>query len=333
MNLIIETRSSHPSSAQVETLVEFMERNPGMAKGFLRTQSARERSRRKWEELALRLNSMGGTIKTYKQWTKYWSDKKSAIKKKVAARAAARHRTDGGLEDELLELSEVEERIVALCCGENLSTGDAHLGIQPLPPSPNEPRPEGVNQDSHQDVPSPDPQLMNTEDVTESEPLSPASEILQDEDSLPPEPEVENEIKLFCPKCKSEVSLTTEGIQIVQPSPSRDITVKDEPPSPQQTLEARSPPAPHTTYVPAASSARKRHLTASRRRLIQRTPPSPLARLTERFIALEEKRLDNERLAIQNQKKMLDIFQAMSEAWTRQAQAMQDLCASIRRGT
>ncbi|KAL4718743.1 hypothetical protein ACJJTC_009422, partial [Scirpophaga incertulas] len=65
-----EIRSSHPSSAQVETLVEFMERNPSLAKGFLRTQNARERGRRQWEEIAVRLNSLGGTIKTYKQWTK-----------------------------------------------------------------------------------------------------------------------------------------------------------------------------------------------------------------------------------------------------------------------
>ncbi|KAJ8725933.1 hypothetical protein PYW08_004116 [Mythimna loreyi] len=109
-----------------------MERNPGMAKGFLRTQNARERSRRQWEELAVRLNSIGGTIKTYKQWTKYWSDKKSAIKKKVAAHSAARRRTGGGVEDEV-ELSELEERVVALCGGESFSTGDAHLGIQPFP--------------------------------------------------------------------------------------------------------------------------------------------------------------------------------------------------------
>ncbi|KAL4720656.1 hypothetical protein ACJJTC_018851 [Scirpophaga incertulas] len=65
-----EIRTSHPSSAQVETLVEFMERNPSLAKGFLRTQNARERGRRQWEEIAVRLNSLGGTIKTYKQWTK-----------------------------------------------------------------------------------------------------------------------------------------------------------------------------------------------------------------------------------------------------------------------
>ncbi|KAL0810555.1 hypothetical protein ABMA28_010675 [Loxostege sticticalis] len=109
-----------------------MERNPGLAKGFLRTQNARERSRRQWEELAVRLNSLGGTIKNYKQWTKYWSDKKSAIKKKVAARSAARRRTGGGVED-VVELSELEERIVALCGGEGFSTGDTHLGIQPFP--------------------------------------------------------------------------------------------------------------------------------------------------------------------------------------------------------
>ncbi|KAL4702670.1 hypothetical protein ACJJTC_007101 [Scirpophaga incertulas] len=127
-----EIRTSHPSSAQVETLVEFMERNPSLAKGFLRTQNARERGRRQWEEIAVRLNSLGGTIKTYKQWTKYWSDKKSAIKKKVAARSAARRRTGGGVED-VVELSELEERIVALCGGEGFSVGDSHLAIEPFP--------------------------------------------------------------------------------------------------------------------------------------------------------------------------------------------------------
>ncbi|KAL0838601.1 hypothetical protein ABMA28_016691 [Loxostege sticticalis] len=109
-----------------------MERNPGLAKGFLRTQNARERSRRQWEELAVRLNSLGGTIKNYKH----------AIKKKVAARSAARHWTGGGVED-VVELSELEERIVALCGGEGFSTGDTHLGIQPFPEtnSPSSPIP------------------------------------------------------------------------------------------------------------------------------------------------------------------------------------------------
>ncbi|CAG4969763.1 unnamed protein product [Colias eurytheme] len=114
-----ETRSSHPSSAQVETLIEFMERNPGMAKGFLRTQNARERSRRQWEELAVRLNSIGGTIKTYKQWTKYWSDKKSAIKK-IAAPPPSQRRTEFSttterflrVEEQQLELQRLNSQIL-----------------------------------------------------------------------------------------------------------------------------------------------------------------------------------------------------------------------------
>ncbi|XP_049866807.1 uncharacterized protein LOC126367356 isoform X1 [Pectinophora gossypiella] len=125
----VSERSSHPSSAQIEAMIDFLERNPDLAKGFSKTLNARERSRRHWEVLSERLNSMGGTIKTYKQWTKYWSDKKSAVKKKVAAQAAARRRTGGGVED-VAELSALEERIVALYGGPEFGTGDAHLGIQ-----------------------------------------------------------------------------------------------------------------------------------------------------------------------------------------------------------
>lgn len=36
------------------------------------------------------------------------------------------------MEDEV-ELSELEERVVALCGGESFASGDAHLGIQPFP--------------------------------------------------------------------------------------------------------------------------------------------------------------------------------------------------------
>ncbi|XP_049866808.1 uncharacterized protein LOC126367356 isoform X2 [Pectinophora gossypiella] len=66
----VSERSSHPSSAQIEAMIDFLERNPDLAKGFSKTLNARERSRRHWEVLSERLNSMGGTIKTYKQWTK-----------------------------------------------------------------------------------------------------------------------------------------------------------------------------------------------------------------------------------------------------------------------
>ncbi|KAJ8727869.1 hypothetical protein PYW08_016254 [Mythimna loreyi] len=132
-----ETRSSHPSSAQVETLVEFMERNPGMAKGFLRTQNARERSRRQWEELAVRLNSIHTPSKHIN--------------------SGQRRRTGGGVEDEV-ELSELEERVVALCGGESFSTGDAHLGIQPFPV-------RNLEMQQENNTPSPSHEVQQIEDA------------------------------------------------------------------------------------------------------------------------------------------------------------------------
>lgn len=37
------------------------------------------------------------------------------------------------MEDDEVELTQLEERVVALCGGESFSTGDAHLGIEPFP--------------------------------------------------------------------------------------------------------------------------------------------------------------------------------------------------------
>ena len=85
------------------------------------------------------------------------------------------------------------------------------------------------------------------------------------------------------------------------------------------------------------TAPRKRRLVKVRRRRLQRSPPqqrqSEMARLTKRFIAIEERRLENERLVINNQRKMLETFKEISESWSRQTQALQDLCASIRRGS
>lgn len=63
-------RSSHPSRAQIDALLELLERNPSLAKGFSKVPSARDAARKQWERLAVRLNSIGGSVKTWKQWTK-----------------------------------------------------------------------------------------------------------------------------------------------------------------------------------------------------------------------------------------------------------------------
>ncbi|XP_048488224.1 uncharacterized protein LOC125488488 isoform X4 [Plutella xylostella] len=63
-------RSLHPSPAQLNALIDFLERQPHLAKGIAKTQHAREKNRRQWDDLSLTLNSMGGTYKSPKQWTK-----------------------------------------------------------------------------------------------------------------------------------------------------------------------------------------------------------------------------------------------------------------------
>ncbi|XP_045498068.1 uncharacterized protein LOC123696098 [Colias croceus] len=124
-------RSSHPSRAQVEYLVDYLGKHPSLAKGFSKVPSARDEARKTWEELTIKLNSLGGCTKTWKQWTKYWSDKKSAVKKKAALRYRARNKTGGGCES-VVELSEVEEKILTLMGGEGFAIGDRHLEINPF---------------------------------------------------------------------------------------------------------------------------------------------------------------------------------------------------------
>ncbi|XP_047529421.1 uncharacterized protein LOC125065694 isoform X4 [Vanessa atalanta] len=124
-------RVSHPSAVQVEALVSFLEERPTLAKGLVRNPSAKARAIKEWEKITAILNSCrGGTVKSRKKWVKYWADKKSAVKKKCAARNAARRMSGGVLEDNP-ELSEIEERIVTLMWG----GGDDHLQLQVFDPA------------------------------------------------------------------------------------------------------------------------------------------------------------------------------------------------------
>ncbi|XP_062531791.1 uncharacterized protein LOC101741630 isoform X11 [Bombyx mori] len=110
------SRSMHPSPDQVYTLLEVMEINPLLAKGHVKSVMARQTATRHWHHLAIKLNNMGGATKTGKQWAKYWSDKKSAVKKKAIVRLTAIKQ--GSDSEQILELSDVEERIITLMGGE-----------------------------------------------------------------------------------------------------------------------------------------------------------------------------------------------------------------------
>ncbi|XP_041976811.1 uncharacterized protein LOC121733030 isoform X2 [Aricia agestis] len=70
-------RTSHPSPAQLEALVQFLERKPSLAKGFSKSLGAKQLAHKEWSRLATTLNSMGGCIKNDKKWIKQSENQES----------------------------------------------------------------------------------------------------------------------------------------------------------------------------------------------------------------------------------------------------------------
>lgn len=50
--------------------MDFLTQNPGIAKGLLRTAHAKQQTKRKWDEIAVSLNALGGAQKDGKGWAK-----------------------------------------------------------------------------------------------------------------------------------------------------------------------------------------------------------------------------------------------------------------------
>ncbi|KAJ8711172.1 hypothetical protein PYW07_008414 [Mythimna separata] len=128
--------SNRPSQAQLECLAEFLEQNPGIAKGLLRTTQGKVETKRKWENLSTTLNSLGGAKRNGQGWAKYWAEKKCAIKKQCAEVSASMRRTGGAAVDNLPMLSALDKRLVAVTGGQEFSTGDARWTVNPFPQSP-----------------------------------------------------------------------------------------------------------------------------------------------------------------------------------------------------
>ncbi|KAL4721103.1 hypothetical protein ACJJTC_018669 [Scirpophaga incertulas] len=72
--------SNRPTTIQLEALVEFLEQHPAIARGFLKTALGKQESKRKWAEIAMSLNSLGGVIKDGPAWAKYWAEKNAVLK-------------------------------------------------------------------------------------------------------------------------------------------------------------------------------------------------------------------------------------------------------------
>ncbi|CAB3223746.1 unnamed protein product [Arctia plantaginis] len=96
--------TSRPSYCQLEGLVDFLEQNPSIAKGLLRT--------------------LGGAIKDGQGWAKYWAEKKWALKKQCAQTSALMRRTGGGAAYSLPALSALDKRLVVVMGGLDFAAGD-----------------------------------------------------------------------------------------------------------------------------------------------------------------------------------------------------------------
>lgn len=55
---------------QYETLVSFMEENPSLAKGYLRTADSRTKATQLWDKMTPMLNQDGPPVRTIKEWKK-----------------------------------------------------------------------------------------------------------------------------------------------------------------------------------------------------------------------------------------------------------------------
>ncbi|KAL0868277.1 hypothetical protein ABMA27_007808 [Loxostege sticticalis] len=55
---------------QIEMLLQFLQEHTGLAKGHINSPDARAHSKRLWAELTDQLKSLGGAVKTTKQWQK-----------------------------------------------------------------------------------------------------------------------------------------------------------------------------------------------------------------------------------------------------------------------
>ncbi|XP_036342958.1 uncharacterized protein LOC118752213 [Rhagoletis pomonella] len=101
----------HKNSVQNSIIVEFMENNPDIAKGYTKRDKALVNAL--WQELSNSLNSAGPPQKDANGWKKVWTEWKSEIRKKL-----------GGLsKTEPIEISAkvhshniIANSILAICC-------------------------------------------------------------------------------------------------------------------------------------------------------------------------------------------------------------------------
>ncbi|KAL0868278.1 hypothetical protein ABMA27_007808 [Loxostege sticticalis] len=140
---------------QIEMLLQFLQEHTGLAKGHINSPDARAHSKRLWAELTDQLKSLGGAVKTTKQWQKVWADRKYLSKKAAAACRRAQTGTGGGPSTQP-PLSEIEQKVVAIM-GEGFGLPQTSATIPPFPNNDqllNEEFKENIASNGQDEVPS-----------------------------------------------------------------------------------------------------------------------------------------------------------------------------------
>ncbi|CAH0712912.1 unnamed protein product, partial [Brenthis ino] len=276
---IIGERASHPSQIQIQRLLNFFQQNPELVKGFSKMPSARDAARRKWEKFAVELNRMGGCIKSWKQWTKYWADKKSAVKKKGALRFRTRNEPGGST----IELNSTEEKILALM-------GAANAAINK--------------------------QNLKTNSVEDQNATKTASNIFDEMESMClPEPKASPSSYHDPLEHTMSPNISPKASEPPSPpSPSRSIDTEPETsPRPLSPSGSRIQPSPLELHSESRREPERKYLRARRLDRLQNNPPSntaanrlrcrrrqvisssrrsQFATLAEKILSLEEQRIE-----------------------------------------
>ncbi|XP_052739173.1 uncharacterized protein LOC112053448 isoform X2 [Bicyclus anynana] len=116
-----------------------------------------------------------------------------------------------------------------------------------------------------------------------------------------------------------------------------DITFLNDPPAGSDRTDydqhmPNSPELPDEKPSIRRNSRRKSDTPTPRRHRL--TTPSPhsqcqMVDLTERIIAIEERRAETERIIAQSQQELVGVLRQMSEAWTIQSAALKELVSKL----
>ncbi|XP_055632496.1 uncharacterized protein LOC129772976 [Toxorhynchites rutilus septentrionalis] len=133
-----KTKNITTTKKQFERLVQLLEKNPDIAKGFMRGNSGPF-----WNDCAAELNSLGPSIRDGSGWKKVWADYKSALKRKLSHNKREQWATGGG-PNRTIHLSELEEQAVQL-------TGQLET-VEGIPGCSSQGIPKGKNNEVNTDV-------------------------------------------------------------------------------------------------------------------------------------------------------------------------------------